>query len=252
MHHMAVSETGSRGILLVIFASGSRNRHVELACVPSVETTELERIQELEVELSTSKQRVQAIIEEYETSQEETRRLKRGDAVGERGTPLDDAIVGNLQRRAAEHQRRASDSQSGKPAQSGELAQLTSDLQNLLSAPDIATLFLDRELRILRSRRNSVSYSTFVSQIAAGPSLTCTTAWLWGTSSDALSLLGRLISIEREEKDEADHRYLHSYSRTQYETVLKGLSSPSSISPNAEARKKRCAQVKKAPSNGEC
>ena len=31
-----------------------------------------------------------------------------------------------------------------------ELAQLSSDLQNLLAATDIGTLFLDRELRILR------------------------------------------------------------------------------------------------------
>ena len=31
-----------------------------------------------------------------------------------------------------------------------ELAQLSSDLQNFLAATDIATLFLDRELRILR------------------------------------------------------------------------------------------------------
>src|SRR5690606_38061994 len=31
-----------------------------------------------------------------------------------------------------------------------ELAQLSSDLQNLLAATDIATLFLDRDLRILR------------------------------------------------------------------------------------------------------
>jgi two-component system CheB/CheR fusion protein len=31
-----------------------------------------------------------------------------------------------------------------------ELAQLTSDLQNLMAAAEIATLFLDRDLRILR------------------------------------------------------------------------------------------------------
>ena len=31
-----------------------------------------------------------------------------------------------------------------------ELSQLTSDLQNLMAATEIATLFLDRELRILR------------------------------------------------------------------------------------------------------
>jgi hypothetical protein len=64
-----------------------------------------------------------------------------------------------------------------------ELSQLSSDLQNLLAATEIATLFLDRELRILRfTPRVSELFNIRISDAAFYEHFTARGKRKWSTS----------------------------------------------------------------------
>jgi PAS domain S-box-containing protein len=90
-----------------------------------------------------------------------------------------------------------------------ELAQLSSDLQNLLSATDIATLFLDRELRILRFTPKVADLFN-VRMTDRGRPLSDLTHRLGYSDlhKDAAQVLKRLTPIEREVRDEEERWYL--------------------------------------------
>ena len=90
-----------------------------------------------------------------------------------------------------------------------ELSQLSSDLQNLLAATEIATLFLDRELRILRFTPK-VGELVNVRPVDRGRPLSDLTHRLGypELEDDARAVLHTLVPLEREVEDEAGHCYL--------------------------------------------
>src|SRR5262249_28747220 len=90
-----------------------------------------------------------------------------------------------------------------------ELAQLSSDLQNLLSATDIATLFLDRELRILRfTPKLGDLFNVRITD--RGRPISDLTHRLGESDfrADAEAVLNRLVPIEREMRDDKGRWYL--------------------------------------------
>jgi two-component system CheB/CheR fusion protein len=90
-----------------------------------------------------------------------------------------------------------------------ELALLSSDLQNLLTATEIATLFLDRELRILRFTPK-VGHLFNMRMTDRGRPVSDITHRLGypGLKTDAEHVLRHLTRIEREVKDELGSWYL--------------------------------------------
>ena len=139
------------------------------------------RAERLETERNEAYGRLQAIVEEYETGQEEMR-----------------ATNEELQTVNQEN-----------PHKVEELAHLSSDPQNLLAATDIATLFLDRDLRILRFTPK-VSELFNVRTTDRGRPLSDIThrladGELLGT---ARRVLETLIPVERETMDEEGRWYL--------------------------------------------
>ena len=135
-------------------------------------TTELERIQELEVELSTSRQRVQAIIEEDETSQEEMRASNEEmqSANEELRSMMEELETSKKSCRASTKSFRQSIRKTGTKWRNSLNSRAI--FRTFFRQPRSPPCFWIGNCAYSASRRNSVNYSTFVLQIAAGPSLT--------------------------------------------------------------------------------
>ncbi len=154
----------------------------EYEATESAQLTPLGReVSESRAELDATKERLRAIIEQYETSQEEMR-----------------ASNEELQTVNQENRHKVE-----------ELSQLTSDLQNLMAATDIATLFLDRELRIMRvTPRTSDLFNIRASD--RGRPITELRHRLGydQLKQDAFRVLERLTPVEREVQSESGEWYL--------------------------------------------
>lgn len=107
-------------------------------------------VRELEAELDLYKQRLQSIIEEYETTQEEMRASNEElQSANEELRSTMEELETSREELQSMNEELATLNQENRHRVE-ELSQLSGDLNNLLTATDIATLFLDRELRIVR------------------------------------------------------------------------------------------------------
>ena len=109
-----------------------------------------ELIQQLEQELNDKSKDLQAIIEEHETGQEEMKASNEElqSANEELRSTMEELETSKEELQSVNEELSALNQEHRHKAE--ELGQLSDDLQNLLTATDIATLFLDREMRILR------------------------------------------------------------------------------------------------------
>ncbi|RYY75969.1 MAG: response regulator [Gammaproteobacteria bacterium] len=105
---------------------------------------------ELEIELELTKRRLQAAIDEYETSQEEMRASNEEllSANEELRSTLEELETSKEELQSINEELQTANQENRHKV--AELGQITDDLQHLMSATHIATLFLDRKLRILR------------------------------------------------------------------------------------------------------
>ncbi len=166
-------------------------------------------LREVETELALTKQRLQAIIEEYETSQEEMKASNEEmqSANEELRSTLEELETSKEELQSVNEELTTVNQENRHKVE--ELAQLSSDLNNLLKATDIATLFLDRHLRILRfTPRLGELFNVRV--VDRGRPLSDITHRLGYDEliSDAQKVLDKLVPVEREVKDEENHWYL--------------------------------------------
>jgi two-component system, chemotaxis family, CheB/CheR fusion protein len=153
----------------------------------------------LETELDLTRQRLQRIVEEYETGQEELR-IGNEDlqSTNEELRSTMEELETSKEELQSMNEELATLNQENRH-KVAELAMLSSDLQNLLTATDIATLFLDRQLRIVRF---TPSVTTIFNVVHAdrGRPLTDFTHRLRfdRLAEDAERVLERLIPIEHE------------------------------------------------------
>ena len=110
----------------------------------------IEQAEILEAELDQSRKRVQSIVEEYETSQEELKAANEElqSANEELRSTLEELETSKEELQSINEELQTVNQENRHKV--AELAALSSDLQNLMAATDIATLFLDRDLRIVR------------------------------------------------------------------------------------------------------
>ncbi|MEX0724934.1 MAG: chemotaxis protein CheB [Planctomycetaceae bacterium] len=167
------------------------------------------REMELETELDVSRQRLQAIIEEYETGQEEMKAANEElqSANEELRSTMEELETSKEELQSMNEELQTVNQENRHKVE--ELAQMTSDLQNLMAATDIATLFLDRDLRILRFTPKV----TELFNLRAGDSgrpLSDITHHLGYPEmiDDAGQVLTRLIPVKREVNDSNGHWYL--------------------------------------------
>jgi two-component system CheB/CheR fusion protein len=137
------------GLILVVFEEREPNVDGEATSAEPKET-ESQQVRHLEGELISSRERLQILIEEYETSKEEMKASNEElqSANEELRSTMEELETSKEELQSLNEELQSVNQQNRHKVE--ELSQLSSDLQNLLVATDIATLFLDRDLRILR------------------------------------------------------------------------------------------------------
>ncbi len=171
------------------------------------ESTEM--VRDLQSELDHTKQRLQAIVEEYETSQEEMKASNEElqSANEELRSTMEELETSKEELQSMNEELSTLNQENRHKVE--ELSQLSGDLQNLLAATDIATLFLDRDFRIMRfTPRASELFN--VRLLDRGRPLSDLTNRLGyaDMQNDAQRVLTNLIPMEREVQDDKNRWYL--------------------------------------------
>jgi two-component system CheB/CheR fusion protein len=209
LHVRTAKETEREGYALVIFEEREPGREDEAPAAAVPPGHQAERIQELENELTVSRQRLQAIIEEYESSQEEMKASSEEmqSTNEELRSTLEELETSKEELQSINEELQTVNQQNRQKVD--ELAQLSSDLQNLLTSTEIATLFLDRNFRILRFTPKLGDLFNIRSTDRGRPISDLTHRLGYAMlRSDAEAVLNRLAPIEREVQDDAGRWYL--------------------------------------------
>jgi two-component system, chemotaxis family, CheB/CheR fusion protein len=106
---------------------------------------------EARAELDETRDRLHTVIEQYETSQEEMRATNEElQSVNEElRSTMEELETGREELQSMNEELQTVNQENRDKVEA--LSQLTSDLQNLMASTDIATLFLDKNLRIMRA-----------------------------------------------------------------------------------------------------
>ena len=210
LHIRPAVEPEREGFVLIIFEEREPHETADASSVgPGATESVAERIGGLEDELARSRQRLQTIIEEYETSQEEAKASSEEmqSTNEELRSTMEELETSKEELQSINEELQTVNQQNRHKVE--ELAQLSSDLQNLLSATDIATLFLDRELRILRfTPKLGDLFNVRVTDRGRPISDLTHRLGYPGLREDAVAVLSRLVPIEREVQDDSGRWYL--------------------------------------------
>ena len=198
----------AQGLALVIFdESGEAAAAGENAVTaPGLDPA---AVRELEAELEMTRSRLQTIVEEFESSQEEMRASNEElqSANEELRSTMEELETGREELQSINEELQTLNQENRHKVE--ELSQLSSDLQNLLKVTDIATLFLDRALRINRfTPRVGELFNIRMSD--RGRPLADLTHRLGyrGLLEDAQQVLESLIPAEREVETEDERWYM--------------------------------------------
>jgi two-component system, chemotaxis family, CheB/CheR fusion protein len=160
-------------------------------------------VRELEAELELTRNRLQALVEEYETSQEEMRASNEElqSANEELRSTMEELETSREELQSINEELQTLNQENRHRVE--ELSHLSSDLQNLLKVTDVATLFLDRGLRILRFTPR-VGELFNIRATDRGRPLADLTHRLGyaGLLDDARSVLQTLVPVEHEVESE--------------------------------------------------
>ncbi len=163
----------------------------------------------VEADLALTRQRLQGLLEEFEATQEERQASQEElqSSNEELRSTLEELETSKEELQSINEELQTINQENRRKVE--ELGRLSSDLQNLLSSTDIATLFLDRELRIQRFTPRVVELFN-VRPIDSGRPLADLTHRLVYDEmlEDAAAVLERLVPIEREVRDESGRWYL--------------------------------------------
>jgi two-component system, chemotaxis family, CheB/CheR fusion protein len=182
------------GYLLVVFTEES----VEPAG-PGRTNVDTRRARDLDDQVAIMKQRLQGLIEEYETGQEELRASNEElqSSNEELRSTLEELETSKEELQSMNEELQTVNEENRLKVE--ELSQLSGDLQNLLAATGIATLFLDRSLRILRfTPRVAELFSMRMADRGRPVSDLSHRLDYDGLIEDARSVLATLIPTERE------------------------------------------------------
>ena len=175
----------------------------------AIERGEVEGVRELYEELEQTKQRLQGLIEQYETGQEEMKASNEElqSANEELRATMEELETSKEELQSMNEELSTLNQENRYKVE--ELSELSSDLENLLAATEIATLFLDREMRILRfTPRVGELFNMRITD--RGRPLSDLTHRLSypELTNDARSVLRDLAPLEREIQDHNDRWYL--------------------------------------------
>jgi two-component system CheB/CheR fusion protein len=142
-----VGDGEEEGLTLVIFDAVEAP---EPASPADGDRPDATTVRELEAELELLRSRLEIVLEEFETSQEEMRASNEElqSSNEELRSTMEELETSREELQSINEELQTLNQENKHKVE--ELSQLSNDLQNLLQATDVATLFLDRNLRILR------------------------------------------------------------------------------------------------------
>src|SRR5262245_6978490 len=196
----------TEGYSLVVF---EEQDDVAATFMPAASDRENKRYADLATELEVTRQRLQSIIEEFETSQEEMKASNEElqSTNEELRSTMEELETSKEELQSMNEELQTVNQENRHKVE--ELALLSSDLQNLLTATDIATLFLDRELRILRFTPKVGDLFNMRMTDRGRPVSDLTHRLGYPElKTDAELVLRKLTRIEREVEDEEGRWYL--------------------------------------------
>ncbi len=205
-------DSNEDGFLLVSFEEVNENKARDESGAEATNSAgldELEKRKQLEAELDLMRRRLQSVISQYENSQEEMKASNEElqSANEELRSTMEELETSKEELQSVNEELQTVNQENRHKVE--ELAMLSSDLQNLLIATDIATLFLDREFRILRFTPQLGNLFN-VQIIDRGRPISDFTHRLGyeHLQADLEAVLRDLIPLEREVQDQEGHWYL--------------------------------------------
>lgn len=211
LHVRPSLEAEEGGVLLVIFEERELLEPAGEAGSAPVDSQVQDgaKIRALEEELDISHHRLQTLIEEYETSKEEMKaNLEEMQSTNEElRLTLEELETSKEELQSINEELQTVSQQHRHKVE--ELSQLSSDLQNLFIATDIATLFLDRRFRILRFTPKLGDLFNVRATDRGRPIADLTNRLGYpDLLRDAKAVLGSLIPVDRELQHDAGGWYL--------------------------------------------
>ncbi len=197
------------GVLLVVFDDHPADAIDVRLKRTNDDWSEASVVTDLERELEAMRQRVQSVIEDTESSNEEMRASNEElqSMNEELRSAMEELETSKEELQSVNEELITVNEENRHKVE--ELAQMSSDLQTLMSATEIATLFLDRDLRILRfTPRVSTLFN--VRHSDRGRPLADLTHRFGAHDlvQDAGSVLDRLVPVERELETDGRDCYL--------------------------------------------
>jgi chemotaxis methyl-accepting protein methylase/signal transduction histidine kinase len=203
------------GVLLVVFDEHAWAAVDDASEMAAVDRTEGSVVGGLDRELELTRQRLRSVIEESESSQEEMRASNEElqSMNEELRSAMEELETSKEELQSVNEELITVNEENRHKVE--ELAQMGSDLQTLMSATEIATVFLDRELRILRFTPR-VATLFHVRHTDRGRPLRDLTHRFGAHDlvDDAASVLRSLVPVERElvtDEDECFLTRVHPY-----------------------------------------
>jgi two-component system CheB/CheR fusion protein len=193
-----VRPTPQRGRMLLLFLE-DETLITELAAATVTHIYTDGQNDQLQAELQLTQQRLQAMREEYETTVEE---LRAANEELQSSNEEYRSTLEELETSKEELQSVNEELQSVNQEMSGrveEITQANSDLQNLFAATEIATLFLDYELRVKRYTPHASALFNLMPTDRGRPISHLRTNLAYATLEvDAQRVLSTLVPLERE------------------------------------------------------
>ena len=195
------------GFVLVIFEEREPLKPEDPAALAGIGDSQ--QVQVLQEQLLAARERLQAIVEEYESNKEEMKvsNEEMQSTNEELRSTMEEFETSKEELQSINEELQTVNQQSRQRVE--ELGQLSSDLQNLMGATDIATLFLDRNLRIVRfTPKLGELFNVRITDRGRPISDLTHRLGYSDLQSDAADVLRRLVPIERELQDDAGKWYL--------------------------------------------
>lgn len=200
-------ERGEEGCALVIFEEHERMSQAEEGREPA--WADAQEIAELKQALHRTQQLLDAITEEFESGKAVMRASdeERQSTTEELRSAMEELETSRQELQSINQELQSVNQKNRRKVD--ELDLLSSDLQNLLIATDIATLFLDRDLRILRFTPKLGDLFNVRGTDRGRPISDLTHRLGYDNlRRDAETVLGGLVPVERELQDDAGKWYL--------------------------------------------
>ncbi len=198
-------EADAEGYFLVSFEERRKETRKARGALPPAGKPE---DREEDSDLALTKQRLQAVIDQYQTSQEEMKASNEElqSTNEELRSTLEELETSKEELQSMNEELQTVNQENRHKVE--ELGLLSTDLQNLLTATEIATLFLDREFRILRFTPKLGDLFN-VRMMDRGRPISDITHKLGDVDvqADAAAVIEGLTTVEREVQDQAGSWY---------------------------------------------